>query len=195
MSLLYLLRHGEAAPGGVLAGQKDYPLTPAGVAQIQARQRELAGVAFSAVWSSPLARSRQTAEIILQGNAANTAKITELAAFMEISLGAWEGKEKDWVRRVFAQEWEKRGSDPAGTPPPEGESFVMLAKRVLPAFTAVCAEACRHKASLLAGHQAVNRVILAQVTGLSLNQVMLIPQPLAALSVLELRKGRIRMVE
>ena len=195
MSLLYLLRHGQAAPRGALAGRKDYSLTPEGVAQVEARQRELAAVTFSAAWSSPLARARQTAEIILRGNATSTARITEVPELTEISLGQWEGKDKDWIRRTFPREWEARGADLAGTPPPGGESFAMLAGRVLPAFAAICTEACRHKCVLLTAHQAVNRIILARVTGMSLNQATLLPQPLAALSVLELRKGSVRLVE
>ncbi|MEW5868797.1 MAG: histidine phosphatase family protein [Chloroflexota bacterium] len=63
-----LLRHGESVgnAAGYYQGQSDFPLSETGVLQAQAlAQRWLAEKAsFTQVISSPLARARQTAEII-----------------------------------------------------------------------------------------------------------------------------------
>ena len=195
MARLYLVRHGEAAPPGILAGSADYGLTPAGRAQVETRRDELAAVTFSAAWASPLRRARQTARIILGGNPANTAGLTIVPDLREIRLGEWEGKDTQWIRAVWPREWEARGIDPANAAPPGGESFAMLAERVLPAFSAICREAESHACSLLAAHQAVNRVIIAAATGLPLGRLLHIPQALAAVSVFEIRGGAVTLLE
>ncbi|PWB55378.1 MAG: hypothetical protein C3F13_04615 [Anaerolineales bacterium] len=63
-----LLRHGESEgnSGGVLQGQADYPLTPAGVEQAEtlASSWKSQLFKFDLIVSSPLKRATQTAEII-----------------------------------------------------------------------------------------------------------------------------------
>ena len=195
MSRLYLIRHGEAAPAGILAGCADFALTPAGRLQVEMRRDELAAVTFSAAWASPLRRARQTARIILGGNPANTSVVQVVPALREIALGEWEGKDRELIRAAWPREWEARGTDPANVAPPGGESFAMLAERVLPAFADICREAGHHACSLLAAHQAVNRVIIAAATGLPPGNLLSIPQALAAVSVFEIRGGAARLLE
>ena len=67
---LYLIRHGEAAERG-----KEYPddskrpLTPQGIARLKKEAHALneLGVSFDMVISSPLVRTRQTADTIAEG--------------------------------------------------------------------------------------------------------------------------------
>lgn len=191
--LLYLFRHGSAAPPGVLAGRTDYPLSARGEAEAEYWAEALAGVPFSAAWTSPLLRARQTATRILSRQPAPPA-LVQVPGLTEISLGEWDGKTKDRVRREYPDIWEARGRDPAGVPPPGGESFAMLAARVLPAFTALCAEAASLERSLLVAHQAVNRVILARSMGLPLAALLDIAQPPAALSVLRVDSSGPRLL-
>ena len=193
--LLYLFRHGQAAPPGVLAGRADYPLLPSGELQADWWGRTLSGVTFSIAWTSPLLRARQTAVRILAGNSANTRTVLSVPALTEISLGAWEGKSTDWIRRAYSAAWEARGRDFVHVPPPGGESFADLAARVLPAFAQLRSEAAGHECSLLVAHQAVNRVLLGMVMGLPLSGVTAVPQPPGALSVLEITAAGVRIAE
>ena len=65
---LTLLRHGESVGNlsGVLQGQSDYPLTPAGMEQARklASDWKSESTKFDLIISSPLRRASQTAEII-----------------------------------------------------------------------------------------------------------------------------------
>lgn len=65
MSELILIRHGETAWSrtGQLAGRIDLPLTEAGEDAARGLRHRLAGRAFVAVYSSPLARAVRTAEL------------------------------------------------------------------------------------------------------------------------------------
>jgi broad specificity phosphatase PhoE len=68
MHYLTLLRHGESQGNseGILQGQTDYPLTPAGVKQAEflAAHWRSESTCFDLIISSPLKRAAQTAEII-----------------------------------------------------------------------------------------------------------------------------------
>ena len=64
---LYLLRHGESAgnASGVFAVHAlNPPLTDAGVAQATAQAKSLSRSGLSAIYASPLLRTRQTASIV-----------------------------------------------------------------------------------------------------------------------------------
>jgi probable phosphoglycerate mutase len=194
-SLLYLFRHGQAAPPGILAGRTEYPLSSEGEAQADRWRMALSDVTFGIARTSPLARARQTAARILSGNSANTRSLLPVPGLTEISLGEWEGKSKEWVRRTYPVEWEARGRDFVHVSPPGGESFAELADRVRPAFEALRSEAAGHACSLLVAHQAVNRVILGTVLGLPLAEAVALAQPPGALTVLEITATGARVVE
>lgn len=182
---LYLFRHGHIDAEDIFVGQKDEPVSLLGRRQAASWRDELAQVPFTAAWSSPLARSRETAAIIL-GERQKACPITAVEELREVSLGRWEGRTKAWVREHDATAWEQRGQNLFTCPPPEGESLQALAERVLPAFLIICAAAQRHKASLLVAHRSVNQVILAHMLALPFAHMTDIPQPYGALTCLEL---------
>lgn len=68
---LYILRHGEAAEHGDprYKNDADRPLTPKGIQRTKALAHALRqlDVAFDVIFSSPLVRARETAEIIERG--------------------------------------------------------------------------------------------------------------------------------
>jgi probable phosphoglycerate mutase len=63
---LCIARHGETDwnKRGVLQGWLDVPINARGRTQAQQMAADLAAADFQAIWSSPLARARETAEII-----------------------------------------------------------------------------------------------------------------------------------
>ena len=63
---LVLIRHGESTANatGVWQGQLEFPLSEEGRRQARLAGRALAGEAFDGLYSSPLSRAYETAEII-----------------------------------------------------------------------------------------------------------------------------------
>lgn len=194
MPLLFLARHALAAPPGLMVGRADFSLSPEGEAQAAELRDALAGTTFTAAWCSPLSRAGRTARVILSGNPRNVSEPVMAPGFIEISLGAWEGLSKKEARRGHPEIWDARGKDFMNVAPPGGESMAMLAARVRSAFAALRREAARHEYSLLVAHQAVNRVIIADSTGLPLERLMEIAQPPAAVSVLEVGRDGARLL-
>src|SRR4028119_1636696 len=63
---LLLVRHGQSTANamGVWQGQMEFPLSEEGRRQAALAGRALAGADYDAIYSSPLARAYETAEII-----------------------------------------------------------------------------------------------------------------------------------
>lgn len=90
---IYIIRHGETKSNeeGRLQGWLDDPLNAFGIRLAEETGRALKGTKFDAVFSSPLLRARQTAEILLR-ESGNSAEIREDDRIREIHMGDAEGK-------------------------------------------------------------------------------------------------------
>ena len=86
--MLYIIRHGqtELNTRGVLQGRSDYPLNASGVRQAQEAAEKLKGISFDAVYTSPLRRAVQTAEIV-----APDCKPIPDERLIEMDYGPYEG--------------------------------------------------------------------------------------------------------
>ena len=90
--IVYLIRHGEsiANAAGIYQGQTyDTPLTLAGRKQAQVLAKVTADLQATAIFTSPLKRTRETAGII---NRALGLKLVTDSRLLEINHGSWEGK-------------------------------------------------------------------------------------------------------
>ncbi len=97
---IYLVRHGEAEGNakGIIMGHKDMPLTAQGETQARETSQKLKNVHFDSIYSSDLARARQTAEIIALEKklAVQTSELLR-----ERSYGIHEGKQyEDYAERT-----------------------------------------------------------------------------------------------
>ena len=90
MTTLLLVRHGETDwnADGRLQGQTDRPLSDFGRRQARQLAEELDGEEFEAIYSSDLARARETAEIVGERLGLAVALDPDLR---EKDWGTWEG--------------------------------------------------------------------------------------------------------
>ena len=88
--MIYIIRHGqtELNNANALQGRSDYPLNENGIAQAREAGRWLMeqGIVFSHVYSSPLKRAIQTAELVAPGK---TILIDD--RLIEMDYGPYEG--------------------------------------------------------------------------------------------------------
>ena len=86
--MIYIIRHGqtELNSRGVLQGRSNHALNEKGIAQAKEAAKMLRDIPFSVVWSSPLVRALQTAEIIAPGL---TPAVDE--RLIEMDYGPYEG--------------------------------------------------------------------------------------------------------
>jgi len=125
-----LVRHGvtELSVARRFAGRSDLPLTERGVQQAELAADRLAGLAGSvaAVFSSPLLRTRQTADRIA-GRLGLPVTIED--GLIETDYGAWDGHSFDEVRQRWPADLARWLADPTAVPT-GGESFQTVGRRV-----------------------------------------------------------------
>ncbi|MFP5220900.1 MAG: histidine phosphatase family protein [Acidobacteriota bacterium] len=137
---VYLMRHGQTEPETPwrFLGQRDVALSDKGRARAAAWREALRGVNFAGAWCSELARSRETAALVLEGRGLAA---TPVAGLREICLGEWDGLSVADVKRRYPGLYEARGADIAGFRPPGGESFADLSNRAWAALENILAAA------------------------------------------------------
>ena len=129
MTVLYLIRHGhnEFVKQGKLAGRlKGVHLSEQGRVQAEALAQYLSKVKFSAIYSSPLDRTMETAKPLAE---AHSIPIIKRRGLLEIGYGTWEGQSLKTLRR--RKLWPIIQSIPSLARFPEGESFPEAQARIV----------------------------------------------------------------
>lgn len=185
---IYLVRHG-AVPreeaGRRFLGQLDVPLSGEGIDQVRRLHEELSSVPFSAVFCSDLKRSVETAAILTEDRPDLVA--VPRPELREIDLGEWDGLSFEAVQTAFPDEFQKRGWDIVHYQPPGGESFLDCTRRVIPTFYQLLHTTRGN--ILVVGHAGVNRIILCQVLGRSLTDLLDIRQDYACVNLIQYDDG------
>ena len=128
MTTLILVRHGESEwnRAGRIQGQVNSPLTDFGINQAKAIRDHLSGILLNQeleIYTSPLDRAIQTAEIIAQGIDHPSSKIIIEERLNDFSLGEISGTFGwDKVAEIFPEQAQLRLQDPMRFHPSGGES-------------------------------------------------------------------------
>ena len=128
MTTLILVRHGESEwnRAGRIQGQVNSPLTDLGINQAKAIRDYLSGILFNQeleIYTSPLDRALQTAEIIAQGIDYPSRKIIIEERLNDFNLGEISGTFGwDKVAEIFPEQAQLRLQDPMRFHPSGGES-------------------------------------------------------------------------
>ena len=180
---IYLVRHGSVVGAETrrFIGHLDVPLSPIGEAEVAALGRRLAGVKLFAVYSSDLARTRRTAEILAAPHGLEAVPLPELREF---SMGRWEGLTAAEIRALDPAAFEAWMADIGRFQFPGGESLQDVSARAWPAFEGIAA---RHPGSrvLVVAHGGPNRIVMCRALGIRPERILALGQDYAALSVLE----------
>ncbi len=184
---IYLIRHGETENAHEMRykGTIDVPLSENGAQQIARVADFLAQrTTLNFVYCSPLGRAQNSAEIIAQRYQIQPIILPQLR---EIDFGSWEGLNFEEVRAKYPDEFNAWANDPLRQGPVNGETIAQLRDRVTEALDQILANNKDQNIAIVA-HGAVNRVMLAQVLGLPLNNIFRIEQDFAALNIVEFHR-------
>ncbi|UWG95689.1 histidine phosphatase family protein [Dehalobacter sp. DCM] len=192
--MIFLIRHAEPLriddQKRYLGGQSDPDLSLAGREQAERLAEALKAKQLQTVFSSDLHRAEQTAAIVAAKSLCSHHMID---AFREINMGKWEGKSHQEIREAYPDDYCRRGNDLANFQPPEGESLSDLQRRVLPAFLDVVKNTDGNLA--IVAHAGVNRVILCHLMALPLQQLFIIEQNYAGVSLIRVSSGSYQILE
>ena len=171
-----VVRHGETHwnASGLSQGHKDVPLSENGERQITLLRESLGDRTFDAAFASPLQRAQQTARLL-------GAEPEVLDDLIEIDRGHWEGHAPDEIKRRWGKLHKQWYDDPAGLGMPGGEEFDDFWERAGRLLTRLDQE---DGTVLACAHKALNRVLIARMTGHPTKGVWQIPQPQSSCNIL-----------
>ena len=185
---LFLVRHGATTLSAEdrFAGSTDVPLSDDGRDQARSLGHRLADVPLAAAYISPMARTRETARLILGDR---TVEVVPRAELRETDHGHWEQKTREEVRSQFPAEYARWERDPFTFAPSGGETGLQVLARALPVFLEI---AGRHEGenALVVSHKATLRLAIGSLLGVDLpgyrDKLDMSP---CGLSVMDIRSG------
>ncbi|MFO1532534.1 MAG: histidine phosphatase family protein [Thermoplasmatota archaeon] len=194
MGEIYLLRHGQTVANRdrVIQGPRiDAELSDLGLRQAASLGVALAGVGFGALFSSPLLRARQTAQVVAEAHPAQaTLPLQVVPELYEMDYGAFTGRTYDEVAGDLEQVLDAWKMGFVDEPFPGGESAVLAQHRIRPFLARLVSQAQQGDVAVVA-HGRINRVLIASLTGAGLTRLEEFPQSNASITQLEVGPGRV----
>jgi len=165
MTLFLLVRHALTdLTGKRLSGQAPgLHLSETGREQAERLRARLAPLPLAAVYSSPLERCAETAEIAVQGRGLEVRLVPSLS---EVDYGRWTGR--PFTQLVRTTLWKHIQSNPSSVRFPEGETLMEVQRRCVEALDEI---ARRHpkKMVMVVSHADAIRLTLAHFVGVHLD--------------------------
>lgn len=192
--MMILVRHGrtEANARGVLAGRsKGVHLDDVGRTQAAAVAERLGAIPLAAIVTSPMERTQETARVIARAQEGDVG-VRRDRRLTECDYGEWTGRPiKDLARLKL---WKTVQSHPSGVVFPGGESMVAMQSRAIAGArawdTAVAQSHGPDACFVVVSHGDVIKSIVADATGMHLDQFQRLVVAPASVSVIEYAEQR-----
>ncbi|HOA51912.1 MAG TPA: histidine phosphatase family protein [Thermogutta sp.] len=191
--LIYCIRHGESTYNseGRVQGQSDVPLSDLGRRQGEATAEALAKVGLEIIYSSPLRRAYETAEMVARRTGCDIRIDPRL---MEIHAGIFQDRLRHELIREFPEDFRRWTSEDPDFVIPGGESRRQLAERGVAAFRDIAQSKFERVAVVSHG-----RLLVVTLKALLVDSSHLIPPALqnASITVVEAdpKTGQFRLVD
>ncbi len=188
---ILLLRHGETDWNrqSRFQGQIDVPLNATGRQQAQQAAAFLRQTPIKRAYSSPMARPRETAELVLEHHA--HVPLIPDQGLLEIGHGLWEGKLEEEIQARWPQllaTW-KAAPHQVVMPGPGGETIQQVSRRAVAAMERIALDLVDGDTALVVAHDAVNKAILCHLLGLSPAHIWSVKQGNGGVSVIDYPEG------
>ena len=149
MTRIVLIRHGETDwnVDGRYQGQADPPLNKKGWLQARQLAEQLQGAKIGVLYTSPLLRAKQTADIV--------ARHLEIPLhveprLMEIHQGDWQTRLRAEIESLYPDLFRRWETEPWQVTPPKGEHLSQVQKRVDTAIEEILARHPGEKVGVVA---------------------------------------------
>lgn len=190
---LILVRHGETDynKNHRFQGRINVPLNKTGQDQARALALALKNETLTAIYSSPLSRSIETASHIRAFH--SITPLIEENGLMEMDLGEFDGMDSGlWAEQNpdFLKVWLER---PSSLKMPGGESLEEVQIRALSTINRITQAHPTKSTLLLSSHNFVNLTILCHASQIPLDRFREIKQGTASFSVLYKEEGGLRV--
>ncbi len=185
---VYLVRHGQTAwnKEEIFRGRTDVPLDETGQKQAALAGQYFREMEIHAIYSSPLARARETAQAIAR---ILNLKVEPLEAMIDMSFGKWEGHAHQEIRKIDSETYRQWVESPHLAKLPGGESLDDVSTRSMAALE----ELVRNhvgKNLVLVSHRVICKVLICGILGLDNSHFWQISQDATAINLIQYRNGK-----
>ncbi len=168
--IMYLLRHGAtdvntAQPPRLQGRGVNLGLSDVGRRQAESTAAFLATRQVDVVYSSPLVRARETAQLVAAPHGCDVQTVDDL---IEVHVGDWEGRAWVEIAETEPDAYARFMADPGRNGYSGGESFQDVLDRALPALRRVMQENLG-RAIVVVAHNIVNRSCLSALLEIPLS--------------------------
>jgi len=181
--IIHLIRHGQTDWNvkSLYQGIKDIPLNDVGLKEADRLAKRLRSFSFIGLYSSPLSRAFNTAEAI---NQFHDLSVVVRENIKEISLGGWEGKDRETIKKSHPKSIGTFSKDVVDIRPPGGESFRDLQFRVGESFKEIIDSHQDNDEIVIVTHGGVIKNIIADALKMKLEDRKLLLIDNASISTL-----------
>ena len=187
MAKLILARHGETEWNveKVFRGRADVNLNEVGIKQAELLGKHLCNWELEAIYSSPVKRALDTANIV--------ARCVEVAVCIaegltDFDFGEWQSLSEQEVKRLYPDILNEWQSSPHKVRMPGGENLDDVTKRTAEVVDEVLSR--HHGNVLLVSHRVVLKVLICSLLGLDNSHFWNISQDVCGLTIFDYVEGR-----
>lgn len=180
MTTIILARHGETEWNAeeIFRGRIDVDLNETGIREAELLAKHLSYMATAAVYSSPLKRALQTAEMIARHH---DVKVEVSPQLIDLDYGEWQGLSHETVRDRYGQLYHEWLNSPQLVKMPAGESLDDVRRRAISLVEDITAKA--EGAVVLVSHRVVHKVLICALLALDISHFWNIRIDTAGISV------------
>jgi broad specificity phosphatase PhoE len=192
MTRIFVVRHGETDGNQkkIYRGRWDLPLNQNGMAQVRKAGEALKPVHLDAIFTSPLLRTRQTAEAVA---ARQDVEPEEDESLIDIDYGDWTRLPDAEVAEKFPDLYRQWRQSPETVLFPGGEGLPSVRARVEPVLKKL-AEQHPDQAIALASHRVPIKLLLCAALGLPDSAFWQIQIDPASISALDYHDGKFNLI-
>lgn len=180
MTTIILARHGETEWNAeeIFRGRIDVDLNETGIGEAELLAEHLSYMAIAAVYSSPLKRALQTAEMIARHH---DVKVEVSPQLIDLDYGEWQGLSHETVRDRYGQLYHEWLNSPQLVKMPAGESLDDVRRRAISLVEDITAKA--EGTVVLVSHRVVHKVLICALLALDISHFWNIRIDTAGISV------------
>ena len=187
MTKLILARHGETVWNveKIYRGRTDVNLDEVGIKQAELLGKYLSNWELEAIYSSPLRRALDTANIIAHYQKIGVHIVEGLIDF---DYGEWQSLPEQEVKRLYPALHNEWHSNPHKVKMPGGESLEDVRRRAIKVVNDVLSK--YQGAVVLVSHRVVNKVLICSLLGLDNSYFWNIKQDVGGITIFNYEDGR-----
>lgn len=187
MTTLFLVRHGRTGwnKEQIFRGTKDIPLDAVGREEALMVGERLKGEGLRAVYASPLARAKETAEAIARFH---SLEVQVMAGLSDLHFGEWEGLALAAVKKQFPNLYQQWLQEPHRVVFPGGERLDAVSARAMKVVEEI-SERHPQEAVALVSHRVVLKVLICALLELDNSHFWNIGQDTTAVNCFHYKNG------